>query len=148
MGERGELNVGQLVRERSGADAVLIGLTTHEGTVTAASEWGQPPERKIFRPSLPGSIERLLHDTGVERMLLPIRDDATLAGALSDPRLERAIGVVYLPHSERMSHYFRAHVARQFDFVLHFDRTTAVEPLERSVGWETGEPAETFPSGL
>jgi erythromycin esterase-like protein/predicted phosphoribosyltransferase len=148
MGERGELNVGQLVRERSGADAVLIGLTTHEGTVAAASEWDRPPERKVVRPSLPGSVERLLHETGVDRMLLPIRDDVTLAGALSEPRLERAIGVLYLPHSERPSHYFRAQVARQFDFVLHFDRTTAVEPLERSVGWETGEPAETYPSGL
>ena len=136
MGERGELNLGQLVRERNGADAVLIGLTTHEGTVTAASQWDQPPERKGVRPSLPGSLERLLHDTGVDRLLLPIRDDRTLAG------------VLYLPRSERLSHYFRARVASQFDFVLHFDRTTAVEPLERSVGWETGEPAETFPSGL
>jgi erythromycin esterase-like protein/predicted phosphoribosyltransferase len=148
MGERGELNLGQLVRERSGADAVLIGLTTHEGTVTAASEWDQPPERKGVRPSLPGSLERLLHDTGLDRLLLPIRHDHTLAGVLSEPRLERAIGVLYLPRSERMSHYFRARVASQFDFVLHVDRTTAVEPLERSVGWETGEPAETFPSGL
>ena len=148
MGDRGELNVGQLIRERAGTDAVLIGLTTHEGTVTAAPEWDQPPERKFVRPSLPGSYEHLLHKTGIERMLLPLRDDLVLAGAVSEPRLERAIGVIYLPRSERTSHYFLSRLASQFDFVLHFDRTSAVEPLERSVGWETGEPAETFPSGF
>jgi erythromycin esterase-like protein/predicted phosphoribosyltransferase len=148
MGDRGELNLGQLVRERAGTDAVLIGFTTHDGTVTAASEWDLPPERKTVRPSLPGSFERLFHETGVERMLLPLRDDLVLAGTVADSRLERAIGVIYLPRSERTSHYFAARLTRQFDFVLHFDRTTAVEPLERSVGWEAGEPAQTFPSGL
>jgi erythromycin esterase-like protein/predicted phosphoribosyltransferase len=148
MGDRGELNVGQLVRERADTDAVLIGMTTHEGTVTAASEWNQPAERKFVRPSLPGSFEHLLHRTGIDRMLLPLRDDVVLAGALSESRLERAIGVIYLPRSERTSHYFLARLASQFDFVLHIDRTTAVEPLEPTVEWETGEPAETFPSGL
>jgi erythromycin esterase-like protein/predicted phosphoribosyltransferase len=148
MGESGELNVGQLVRERFGMDAVLIGITTHSGTVTAASEWDQPPERKQVRPSLPGSYERLFHETGVDRFLVPLRDDPALAGALDARRLERAIGVIYLPQTERRSHYFYARLARQFDFVLHIDRTTALEPLERTIGWETGEPAETFPSGL
>jgi erythromycin esterase-like protein len=148
MGHRGELNVGQLVRDRAGADAVLIGFTTHQGTVTAASEWDLPAERKTVRPSLTGSIEHLFHATGLERMFLPLRDDAALAGALSDSRLERAIGVIYVPRTERASHYFMARLARQFDFVLHFDRTTAVEPLERSVGWEAGEAAETYPFGL
>jgi erythromycin esterase-like protein/predicted phosphoribosyltransferase len=148
MGDRGELNVGQLVRERFGADAVLIGQTTHTGTVTAASEWDRPAERKIVRPSMTGSYERLFHDTGIGRMLLPLRDDAVLASAVATTRLERAIGVIYLPRTERRSHYFVARLPNQFDFVLHFDQTTALEPLERTVGWETGEPAETFPSGL
>ena len=148
MGARGELNVGQLVRERYGTDAVLIGQTTHTGTVTAASEWDHPAERKIVRPSMTGSYERLLHDAGVKRMLLPLRDDLVLASALATERLERAIGVIYLPRTERQSHYFLARLPNQFDFVLHFDDTTALEPLERTVGWETGEPAETFPSGL
>ena len=148
MGDRGELNVGQLVRERFRTDAVLIGQTTHTGTVTAASEWDRPAERKIVRPSMAGSYERVLHESGVKRMLLPLRDDLVLASALSTARLERAIGVIYLPRTERRSHYFVARLPNQFDFVLHFDETTALEPLERSVGWETGEPAETFPSGL
>jgi len=148
MGRRGELNVGQLVRERFGADAVLIGQTTHAGTVTAASDWDQPAERKTVRPSMSGSYERLFHDSGLDRFLLPLRDDIVLAGALADQRLERAIGVIYLPRTERISHYFAADISSQFDFVIHFDETTALEPLERTVGWEAGEAAETFPTGL
>jgi erythromycin esterase-like protein/predicted phosphoribosyltransferase len=148
MGRRGELNVGQLVRERFGADAVLIGQTTHAGTVTAASDWDQPAERKTVRPSMSGSYERLFHDSGLDRFLLPLRDDIVLAGALADQRLERAIGVIYLPRTERISHYFAADIPSQFDFVIHFDETTALEPLERTVGWEAGEAAETFPTGL
>ncbi len=62
--------------------------------------------------------------------------------------LERAIGVIYLPESELASHYFYASLPRQFDAILHFDHTRAVEPLERTSEWNIGEPAETFPSGI
>jgi erythromycin esterase-like protein/predicted phosphoribosyltransferase len=148
MRQYGELNVGQLARERYGADVVSIGFTTYTGTVTAASDWDAPAERKTVRPGLPNSYERLFHETGTRRFLLPMRDDRTLAEALASPRLERAIGVVYKPETERGSHYFHARLAQQFDYVLHFDETTAVEPLERTAGWTAGEPAETFPSGL
>jgi erythromycin esterase-like protein len=148
MGDAGELNIGQLVRESLGAKAVLIGLTTHTGTVTAASEWDGPAHRKHVRPSIAGSYERLFHDTGMSRFLLPLRTDLELASLLARPRLERAIGVLYLPHSERQSHYFHARLSDQFDFVLHIDETRAVEPLERSALWEAGEIAETYPSGL
>jgi len=148
MGEHGELNVGQLARERFGAGAVLVGFTTHTGTVTAASGWDGPAERKHVRPAMSGSYERLFHDAGLSRALLPLRADAELAAALAAPRLERAIGVIYLPETERQSHYFHARLSDQFDYVLHFDHTRAVEPLERTAVWETGEIAETFPSGL
>lgn len=148
MGERGELNVGQLAREEYGAKAVLVGFTTYTGTVTAASEWDGPPHRKHVRPALPGSYERLFHDVHVPRFLLPLRTDLELASALATPRLERAIGVLYLPASERASHYFHARLPEQFDFVLHFDETRALEPLERNALWDAGEVAETFPSGL
>jgi erythromycin esterase-like protein/predicted phosphoribosyltransferase len=148
MGERGELNVGQLVREHHGARAVLVGFTTYTGTVTAASDWDGPAHRKHVRPALAGSYERLLHDVHIPRFLLPLRTDLELASALAAPRLERAIGVLYLPESERASHYFHARLPEQFDFVLHFDETRAVEPLERSALWTAGETAETFPSGL
>jgi erythromycin esterase-like protein/adenine/guanine phosphoribosyltransferase-like PRPP-binding protein len=148
MGERGELNVGQLARERYGGDAVSVGFTTYTGTVTAASDWDEPAERKAVRPALPNSYERLFHETALPRFLLRLRDDGELARALASPRLERAIGVIYRPETERGSHYFHARLSRQFDYVLHFDVTNAVEPLERTAGWIAGEPAETFPSGL
>jgi erythromycin esterase-like protein/predicted phosphoribosyltransferase len=148
MSARDELNLGQLVRERYGASALLVGFTTYTGTVTAASEWDGPAHRKHVRPALAGSYERLFHDVKIPRFLVPLRTDLELASVLATPRLERAIGVLYLPETERGSHYFHARLSEQFDFVLHFDETRAVEPLERNALWEAGEVAETFPSGL
>lgn len=151
MGERGELNVGQLVRERHGGSVVLIGLTTYTGTVTAASDWDAPAERKRVRPALRDSYEALFHEVGIPRFQISLRQSSALVSAINQPRLERAIGVIYRPETERQSHYFYARLADQFDAVLHFDRTRAVEPLERTPEWkvgEVGEPAETYPSGL
>jgi erythromycin esterase-like protein/predicted phosphoribosyltransferase len=148
MGDGGELNVGQLVRERYATQAVLVGFTTWSGTVTAATEWDAPAHRRQVRPALAGSYERLFHTMEVPRFLLPLRSNPELAAALATPRLERAIGVIYVPETERRSHYFHARLPEQFDYVLHFDTTRAVEPLERSAMWEAGEVAETFPSGL
>jgi erythromycin esterase-like protein len=116
--------------------------------VTAASEWDGPAHRKHVRPALAGSYERLFHDAGIPRFLLSLRNDPELASALAGPHLERAIGVIYAPETERRSHYFHARLPEQFDYVLHFDETRAVEPLERTAMWEAGEVAETFPSGL
>jgi erythromycin esterase-like protein/predicted phosphoribosyltransferase len=145
MGRRGELNVGQLVREKYGRDAVLVGFTTHHGTVTAASDWGAPAERKRVRPALPESYEVVFHDAQPGRFLLIWRESERLARDLRISRLERAIGVIYRPETERMSHYFEARLADQFDAVLHFDETRAVEPLEYTAAWEAGEVPETFP---
>ena len=151
MGERGELNVGQLVRERHGNSAVLVGFSTYAGTVTAASDWDAPAERKTVRSALKDSYEALFHEVGIPRFQISTRKKSSIASALSEPRLERAIGVIYRPETERQSHYFYARLADQFDALLHFDQTRAVEPLERTPEWnmhEVGEPAETFPSGL
>jgi erythromycin esterase-like protein len=145
MGQRSELNIGQLVREKYGRDAVLVGFTTHHGTVTAASDWGGAAERKRVRPALPGSCEALFHSALAARFLLTWRADGAVGDALRDPRLERAIGVIYRPETERMSHYFQARLPQQFDAVLHFDETRAVEPLEYTSEWEAGEVPETFP---
>ena len=145
MGQRGELNVGQLTREKYGHEAVLVGFTTHHGTVTAASDWGKPAERKRVRPALAGSYEALFHTTGRDRFLLIPNDSDAMAQQLSAPRLERAIGVIYRPETERQSHYFRARLTDQFDAVLHFDETRAVKPLETTAEWEAGELPETFP---
>jgi erythromycin esterase-like protein len=144
MGRRGELNIGQLARERYGRDAVLVGFTTNHGTVTAASDWGAPAERKFVRQALTGSYETMFHAAQIERFLLTWQDEKLTEG-LRNPRLERAIGVIYRPETERMSHYFSAHLPDQFDAVLHFDDTRAVEPLERTAEWEAGEVPETFP---
>ncbi len=146
MGEGGEWNVGQLVRERYGDDAVLVGFSTYTGTVTAADDWDEPPKRKHVRPGLPGSYEALFHETGLPRFLLPLRDGGAAVAGLREPRLERAIGVIYRPETERFSHYFHARLPEQFDAILHFDETRAVEPLELDAGEEAGEPPETFPS--
>jgi erythromycin esterase-like protein len=151
MSERGELNVGQLIRERHGSSAVLIGFSTYTGTVTAASNWDAPAERKRVRPALKDSYEALFHEVGVPRFQISLRERSSMVSALSEPRLQRAIGVIYRPETERQSHYFYARLADQFDALLHFDRTRAVEPLERTAEWNmegVGEPAETFPSGL
>jgi erythromycin esterase-like protein len=146
-GQRGELNVGQLVRQRHGSAALLVGFSTHHGTVTAASNWDGAAERKRVRRALAGSYEATFHDTHFRRFLLRCRDGEA-AQALSDPRLERAIGVIYRPDTERYSHYFHARLSAQFDAVLYFDETQAVEPLERTAEWEAGEVPETFPFGV
>ena len=148
MGDEGELNVGQLVRERYGREAVLVGFMTHTGTVTAATDWGGPAKRKRVRPALAGSYEALFHRLDPPRFLLNLRDQPAVADLLRQPRLERAIGVIYRPATERVSHYFIARLADQFDAVLHFDQTRAVEPLEPTAEWTTEEPPETFPSGV
>lgn len=148
MGERGEFNVGQLVRERFRNDAVLVGLTTFHGTVTAASDWDAPAERKRVLPGLPGSYENLFHQLDVPRFFLNLRDDPEIADELHRKRLERAIGVIYRPDTERVSHYFHARLPEQFDAVLHFDETRAVEPLERTPHWMEEDLPETYPMGV
>ena len=148
MGERGELNLGQLVREHFGKEAVSIGFTTYDGTVTAASDWDAPAERKNVRPAHPESYEALFHEVDLPNFFLGLRDDAEIAATLRNERLERAIGVIYRPETELMSHYFHARLPDQFDAILHYDHTRAVEPLERTAEWEAGEVEETFPSGL
>lgn len=148
MGDHGEWNVGQLARDRWGADAMLVGFSTHHGTVTAASEWDGVAERKRVRPGLEGSYEDLFHRAGEERFWLPLRGNAPLAEALRERRLQRAIGVIYLPQSERLSHYFHTRLPAQFDAMIHIDATRALQPMVAEPVWHAGEPAETYPSGL
>lgn len=148
MGERGDLTLGRLARERHGSDAVLVGFTTHEGTVTAATDWGGAALRRVVRPGLPTSLEALLHAVGLPAFLLvPARGDAAWR-PLDRTRIARAIGVIYRPQTERQSHYFAARTAQQYDALVHIDVTRAVEPLERGAGWIEDEPPETYPTAL
>ena len=148
MGQSGEWNVGQLVRQKYGKACRLIGFSTYSGTVTAASNWDGPAERKQVRPGRDDSYEGLFRQVGIPAFALTLDPGTHVTSGLTEPMLERAIGVVYLPESEQASHYFQAQLSDQFDGVIHFDETRAVEPLESSVERETGEPAETFPSGV
>jgi erythromycin esterase-like protein len=148
MGAGGELNVGQLARQRYGDDAVLIGFSTYTGTVTAASNWDEPAQRKRVRPALPASYEALFHETGLRNFLLDLGRDSEATHGLDEPRLQRAIGVIYRPETERQSHYFGARLPSQFDLLLHYDVTRAVEPLEPTGLWERGELPETYPTAL
>jgi erythromycin esterase-like protein len=132
-------------REALGADAALIGFTTHHGAVTAASGWEEPAERKGVRDAIDGSFEDVFHRAGIPAFVL----SGDGLAALDEPRLERAIGVTYRPETERASHYFECDIARQFDAVVHLDETCAVQPLDPDRGWDSvGEAPETYPTGV
>ncbi len=145
MGACGELNVGQLVRECYGRDAVLVGFSTYTGTVTAADDWDAPPRTKRVRPGLAGSYEALFHAAGVPRFLLMLEGD--VPDEARERRLQRAIGVIYRPETERVSHYFHARLAAQFDALIHIDETRALAPLEAAAPEHAHEAPETYPSG-
>ena len=159
MGRMGEHNVGQLVRERWGTDsggARLIGFTTYTGTVTAADNWDEPAQFKHVRPGLRDSVEELMHEAARQldspNFVLDLRSPSPAADALRHDYLERAIGVIYRPQTERQSHYFDCRVADQFDALIHLDTTRALEPLDRTSGWHDAkhghDPYDTYPFGV
>ncbi|MNL25967.1 Erythromycin esterase [compost metagenome] len=138
MGAQGEYNLGQLCREAFDRDCVSIGFSTDRGRVAAADDWGGPQVFKPVRPSRPDSWEQVFVQAGLGRSLTDWRADAGLAGALDQVRLERAIGVIYRPETERSSHYFEARLSSQFDAWVWFEETAAVTPL-------AGAPPEGAP---
>lgn len=129
MGESGEINIGQLIREQHGASVYSVGFSTYAGVVTAASNWGDLPKQKAITPGMPGSYEELFHEAKYKNFLLKLRGNQKIAHYLQPSRLQRAIGVVYRPETERASHYFFTHLPDQFDSLIHFDTTTGLEPL-------------------
>jgi erythromycin esterase-like protein len=153
MGQnRDEINIGQLTKEKFGHDARLIGFGTHTGTVAAADDWDEPMQIMRVRPSLPESYERMAHDSEVPSFLLDLREgkcDERLASELMEPLLERFIGVIYRPETERWSHYSQAILPRQFDGYVWFDETEAVTPLPAELRpGEAPSVEETYPFGL
>lgn len=131
LGRRGVCTLGQLARQRYGAEAVLIGMTSYQGGVTAASDWGAPPERQRLAPALQGSCEALFHHSGLARLLLPLRGGGDVARALAELRMQRATGVVHRPDAKARDDYYYAHLSRQFDAVVHVDDVGAVAPLDQ-----------------
>lgn len=148
MSERGELNLGQLIRERHPAGVWNLGFTTYTGTVMAADNWDEPAKIKRVRPALDDSYENLFHDAGLNNFLLNIRPNSELSRKLKTPMLERAIGVIYRPETERYSHYFEAKLSQQFDSVIHFDETHALTALESLSELDPTELPETYPTGV
>jgi erythromycin esterase-like protein len=156
MGRDGEWNVGQLVRERCGDEAYLVGFSTYAGSVTAADDWDRPARVKRVRPGLPGSWEASFHEVCERNRLaagcyLDLRDvaaDRRLVADVNNPRLQRAIGVIYRPQTERISHYFETRLGRQFDSMIHLDTTRALRPLEFTPAWDPEHEYETFPTGV
>lgn len=172
MGVEGEVNLGQLAREQLGASQVfLVGFTTYTGTVTAASHWDGPAQRKRVRPALAGSVEALFHAVGIPRFLLLFgagetvsaksasadsQENSGTASRLSisaalreaGPMLYRAIGVIYKPATERTSHFLNVMLPDAYDAIIHIDETRAVEPLRRLAAEWQGDEEETYPSGL
>ncbi len=147
-GTQGQLNIGQLARERYGNKAALIGFLTNSGTVTAASAWDGVAERKIIRPALQNSYEHFFHNLNIPTFIISFKDNEKINRYIPNNLLERAIGVIYLPKTERTSHYFYANLSKQFDVVIYLDNTTAITPLETTAVWHKGEVFETYPSGL
>ena len=145
FGKHGQLNVGQLCRQAFGKDVYAIGQGTDHGTVAAASDWEGPMEVKHVRPALPESYERLMHQTEMDSFFLPLARSRNpqLTSALAQRRLERAIGVIYRPETERLSHYFEASLPNQFDEWIWFDETSAVHPLTTKQSAEH-EPPHPF----
>lgn len=147
MSRRGEWNVGQLVREKFGGKTINIGFTTYTGTVTAASNWDEPAQLKKVNRGMEDSVEKLFHETGLGNFFLNLNDEE-IRDALKNPLLERAIGVIYRPETERVSHYFYAYLAEQFDGIIHFDTTRALEPIDKVASWTHEDAPETFPEGV
>jgi erythromycin esterase-like protein len=148
MQARGEWNVGQLVRERFPRETINLGFTTFAGTVTATTDWDEPAQLKRVREGLNNSYERLFHQVRIPAFFLNLRDEE-IKNAFDKPLLERAIGVIYRPETERVSHYFAADLPRQFDGVIHFDASRALEPLDRVASWtHAADAPETFPEGI
>lgn len=148
MGQvREEQNIGQLARERWGDQVALVGFGTGSGYVAAATHWDGPMEIKHIRPARSGSYEACCHDTGLPAFVLSLLPDQRreVIEILSEPRLQRAIGVIYRPETELISHYFSADLPRQFDAWIWFDETG---PITAVPATGVVEEHVTYPFGL
>lgn len=148
MSDRQEVNLGQLVRERFNTNSFSLGFSTAEGVVTAASDWGAHAEYKQVQPPLKGSYEWLFHQLNEKNFLLDLREENPLTHLLSVPQLQRAIGVIYRPETERMSHYYLSCLPYQFDAMIHFDKTHALPPLDHREEVRVTELSDTYPEGF
>jgi protein-L-isoaspartate(D-aspartate) O-methyltransferase len=145
FGQHGQINIGQLCRQAFGDQMYAIGQGTDHGSVAAASQWEGEMDVKYVRPAHPESYERLMHMAEMDSFFLPLTKSPNqqLTAALAAQRLERAIGVIYRPETERLSHYFDASLPGQFDEWIWFDESSAVQPLTTQQSAEH-EPPHPF----
>ena len=148
MSDRKEVNLGQLVRERFNTSSFSLGFSTSEGVVTAASEWGAHAQYKQIQAPIPGSYEGFFHQLKEKNFLLNLREENPLTHLLQIPQLQRAIGVIYRPETERVSHYYFTRLPYQFDAIIHLDKTHALPPLDNRTEIITDELSETYPEGF
>lgn len=142
--QRGKISMGQLSRDHYGNKSYLLGFTTFDGEVTAASSWGGNTERKKLRPAVEGSYEYLFHQLNTPSFSLQLHENVPLV----QRALQRSIGVIYKPEIESLSHYHYTNLAQQFNTIIHIDTTTALRPLTIPKSWNGGDLPNTFPSGL
>ncbi|HEY4117625.1 MAG TPA: erythromycin esterase family protein, partial [Byssovorax sp.] len=148
MHAEGEVNVGQLVRERRARDGVvLVGFSTHRGRVVAAEEWGAPMQRLRVPEARPGSVEDALHRVDVP-VALYVFSEITTGPELLEPRGHRAIGVVYRPEYERFGNYVPSVLPRRYDALVHVDITSPTAALHADSSPPAHDTPETYPFGV
>ena len=147
MSVQQEVNLGQLVRERFSTSCFSLGFSTALGTVTAASYWDGSAEYKNIIQPIEGSYEQLFHSLELKNFILNLKADNELSHLLNVSRLQRAIGVIYRPETERASHYFFTRLPYQFDVLIHLDKTSYLEFLEDKASNNQGELPDTYPEG-
>lgn len=148
MAEYGKINLGQRIREQYGSAAFLLGFSTYTGSVTAATEWGAPARFKHVQPGIPSSYEMLFHDAAYPNFLLPLKHGGAAEQMLHVSRLQRALGVIYLPEAEHTHHYLYTRLPYQFDAIIHLDTTTALKPLAYLANGQNHQELETYPTGI
>lgn len=121
MADAGEVNIGQLACERYGEPlVVLVGFSTHRGTVIAAREWDAPMREMRMPIARPSSWEDVLHDVSPGDQLL-LFDPARLPQESRSWRGHRAIDVVYHPEYEWYGNYVPTVLPRRYDALLFVD---------------------------
>lgn len=148
QGKSGEINLGHLMRKKYLSETYLLGFMTYQGFVIAADQWGGPTKIKVVQQALENSYENWFHKLSIKNFLMLIKEQEKIETKLPTHLLQRAIGVIYLPETERQNHYFYANLVNQYDALIYFDKTRAVKPLEKIDPYPDHEMPETYPTGF
>ncbi|HKT59005.1 MAG TPA: erythromycin esterase family protein [Gemmatimonadales bacterium] len=130
-GRSGGVSLGQLCRRNLGDEVRLVGFGVNSGSLTAAGSWGGPGRATLLRPACAESYESICKAALLPAFALSLRDGVTgeLREALSGARLQRAVGPVYQPETEQVSHYRQVSLPDQFDEYIWFNEGHAIMPV-------------------